>query len=296
MNPWLAELCNNAEAKRNGRNRYHVFNSELREKVENKKLLSDEFLVGLERDEIIAFYQPQICAQTGTLVGIEALARWKHPSRGVLEPNAFLGIAEELGLLAEVDTRVFRHGLETGKALVLAGVDFTRLSFNVSLKKLTETPGLAWLPKVDELPFDLSLEVLETLDVDQEFDQLAWIFEHLRDRGVGIEIDDFGTGRASLTSLLRVRPDRIKIDGQITRAAMHAGTGASAMIQAISEMCRVLGIPMTAEGIETEEQAIQMRTFGCDLLQGYHLSRPLSREDLQDWSKRIPVLLADTLP
>jgi diguanylate cyclase (GGDEF)-like protein/PAS domain S-box-containing protein len=275
------------EAKRNGRNCYHIFNGQLREKVRLKKLLCDELLEGIEREEIVAYYQPQLCARSGELVAIEALARWNHPTRGVLLPDAFLNIAEELGLLPELDARVFHHGFETGKALLASGVDFTRLSFNMSLAKLTSPDALAWLPKVDNLPFELSLEVLETLDLDQNFNEIAWIFEHLRARGIGIEIDDFGTGRASLTSLLRVKPDRIKIDGQITRAAVQSNTSASAMVKAVSEMCRGLGIPMTAEGIETEEQAVQMRGFGCELLQGFYLCPPLSREDLLVWSRRL---------
>jgi EAL domain-containing protein (putative c-di-GMP-specific phosphodiesterase class I) len=109
---------------------------------------------------------------------------------------------------------------------------------------------------------------------------MAWVVDALREAGFTVEIDDFGSGRASLSSLLALRPDRIKIDRKIVAAALVDRAGAGSMVRAIAEMCRGLDIPMTAEGVETAEHAALMRDLGCDRLQGYHIARPLSRAGL----------------
>lgn len=269
------------EAKKGGRNQHHFFNADLRDWVETRKTLSDDLLVGLQRGEVIAHYQPQFSAQDGRLVGVEALARWDHPSRGTLPPSMFLEIAEEMGVLAEVDRLVFEHALETGRRLEAANCGLEKVAVNVSLPRLTQSPDLGWLPHARDLPFQLCLEILEAVDVDRDFDEIAWVFDGLRERGINVEVDDFGSGRASLTSLLKIRPDRIKLDTQIVRAAALDPAGAGSMVRAIAEMCRGLNIPMTAEGIETADHAELMRDMGCDILQGYHFARPMARSELQ---------------
>jgi diguanylate cyclase (GGDEF)-like protein/PAS domain S-box-containing protein len=286
----LADLHEDAdialyEAKRLGRNRYHVFDDPLRLYVEDRKLLSDDLLVGLKRGEIVAHYQPQICAQSGTVIGVEALARWEHPMRGLLYPDDFLGIAEDLGLVSAIDRAVYGHAIETGRLLSETDARLSQVSVNVSLKKLAEAGELSWLDNVEALPFQLNVEILETLDIDRDFESVVDLMDYLRRKGIVLEIDDFGSGRASLTSLLKVKPERIKLAGEITRAAVQEATGARAMVHAIGDMCRRLKIAMTAEGLETQEQADLMRALGCDILQGYHFGRPMARNDLQAWVK-----------
>ncbi|WP_156943775.1 putative bifunctional diguanylate cyclase/phosphodiesterase [Roseivivax isoporae] len=272
------------EAKKGGRNRNLLFNADLRHRVEARKALSDDLLAGLSRGEIEAQYQPQVDAADGTLVGFEALARWRHPVRGLLGPQAFLGIAEDLGLVPTVDRLICDHAIATGRALVAAGHALSTVSVNVSMGRLTEGPFVQQLPSGPCDGFRLSLEILEAVDVDRDFDEIAWVFDALRERGILIEVDDFGSGRASLTSLLKIRPDRVKLDSQIVRAALEDTRGAGAMVRAIAEMCHGLGIPMTAEGIETAEHARLVREMGCDLLQGYYVSPPLDRGDLLSWA------------
>ncbi|MBS0125369.1 sensor domain-containing protein [Thetidibacter halocola] len=272
------------EAKKGGRNCHHVFNAALRRKVEDRKALSDDLLVGLQRGEIVAHYQPQLRAADLSLVGIEALARWHHPDRGVLQPADFFAIAEELGMMPEIDRLVCDQAIETGHAIASAGHALATVSVNAGLPRLTQARDFDWLPATRDFPFRLSVEVLETVDVDRDFDEIAWVFDDLRERGIRVEIDDFGSGRASLTALLKIRPDRIKLDTQIVRAALFDPTGAGSMMRAIAEMCRGLGIPMTAEGIETRKHANLMRDVGCDILQGFHFAHPLPHESLMDWA------------
>lgn len=268
------------EAKKSGRNCHHFFTAELRNWVETRKTLSDDLLMGMKRGEVIAHYQPQYSATDGRLVGIEALARWDHPTRGTLSPAVFLELAEEMGILAEVDRLIFEHALETGRLLAEGGQGLEKVSVNVSLSRLTQSQNMEWLPSTEDLPFQLCLEILEAVDVDRDFDEISWAFDGLRERGIQVEVDDFGSGRASLTSLLKIRPDRIKLDTEIVRAAAFDPVGAGSMVRAIAEMCAGLGIPMTAEGIETQEHAALMTTLGCDLLQGYFFAHPMSRADL----------------
>ncbi|SHI35244.1 sensor domain-containing protein [Wenxinia saemankumensis] len=269
------------EAKRSGRNRSHVFGEPLRERIEARKTLSDDLLEGLERGEIIAHYQPQVCARTGDIVGAEALARWEHPTRGLLGPRDFLALADDLGQTGRIDRTVYLHAIETGRAFSQGGTPLPGISINFSLKRLAEAGDLPWFENASALPFRMNLEILETLDVDGDFDGIEGLMAHVRKKGIAIVIDDFGSGRASLTSLLRFRPERVKLDGEITRAAVSESTGARAMVLAIGDMCRRLGIAMTAEGVETREQADLMRELGCDRLQGFHFGPPMSRDDLR---------------
>lgn len=274
------------EAKRAGRGRLHVFDAALRDRVHRRKSMSDDLLRALQNDEIVAFYQPQVDATDGRFIGYEALVRWRHPQTGIMNPSAFLGLAEDLGVMAEIDEKVARQAVATGLDLVAQGHAVAGISVNASLGRLTRANELAWLPDPRSLPFCFCIEVLEAIDVDRDFDEIAWILDNYRQRGFRIEIDDFGSGRASLTSLLKIRPDRIKLDIEIVRAAAMDRSGAGSMVRAIAEMCKGLGVPMTAEGVESEEHAEMMRDLGCDKLQGFHFAAPMSRADLFEWVRR----------
>ncbi|MEJ6391605.1 sensor domain-containing protein [Gymnodinialimonas ulvae] len=269
------------EAKRSGRGRHHIFGELLRRQVEDRKILSDDLLLGMERGEIVGHYQPQICARTGAMIGVEALARWQHPTRGLLYPEDFLDIADDLGLISGIDQTVYLHAIDTGRRFSEIGIPLSKVSVNVSLKRLAETSDLSWLEGAGNLPFRLNLEVLETLDVDKHFESIEGLLAHLREKEISIEIDDFGSGHASLTSLLKFKPERIKLDGEIARASVQQGSWAREMVQAIGDMCRRLNIAMTAEGLETQEQVDLMCAMGCDTLQGYHFGRPMARDHLE---------------
>jgi EAL domain-containing protein (putative c-di-GMP-specific phosphodiesterase class I) len=272
------------EAKRAGRGRLHMFDAALRERVHRRKSLSDDLLRALERDEIVAFYQPQVDATDGRFIGYEALVRWRHPRLGILSPYEFLGLADDLGISCAIDERVAREAVATGLDLVSMGHGVCSVSVNASLGRLTQAGELAWLPDARSLPFRFCIEVLEAIDVDRDFDEIAWVLDSYRQAGFDIEIDDFGSGRASLTSLLKIRPDRIKLDIEIVRAAAMDAKGAGSMVRAIAEMCKGLGVPMTAEGVESQDHAELMRDMGCDKLQGFHFAMPMSKADLIAWA------------
>lgn len=273
------------QAKDNGRSQLALFTPALRKRVEHRKRLADKFQHGMEHGEVLAYYQPQIDSQSGDIVGVEALVRWEHPTDGLIQPSEFLPIAEDLGLMAEVDDLVLRHALVTAENCAKAGVALPKVSVNISYSRIKKLHDLSGLRSLQPWPCNLAFELLEAIDFDDDDNRFAWTMDNLREMGVSIEIDDFGSGRASLTTLLKIRPDRIKIDRRIVSEALSTNDGADAMIRAIGEMARGLGIEMTAEGIETEVQAAHMRDMGCDVLQGFLYSPALPCAELIRWMK-----------
>ena len=137
-----------------------------------------------------------------------------------------------------------------------------------------------------DLPCRLAFELLETIDFDGVSDELMGRIKQIAARGIEIEVDDFGTGRASITTLLRVQPDRVKIDRQLVTADILSGRKAHSVLRAITDMAEALGIPVTAEGVETEAHAQRAAELGCDILQGYLFSRPLTEVDFLSWARR----------
>ncbi|THH37094.1 EAL domain-containing protein [Aliishimia ponticola] len=286
----IGELLQNADialykAKDAGRGRYHLFTPALRRATEAKKRLSDEILEGLDRNEFIAMFQPQVTATDHSFAGAEALARWNNPKRGLMAPGQFLSVADELGVLSDIETLVMQHAFETADEMRAAGTPVQNMSFNVSVQRLVSLGEKRTLRSLANAPCRVSLELLETIDYDDEINELAWIVDSIREHGIGIELDDFGSGRASLTSLLSLRPDRIKIDRKIVLSALSDGGHGRPLLQAISQMCQALDIPMTAEGVENAALAETMRDLGCDKLQGYHFAQPLTREDLTQFAR-----------
>jgi len=273
------------QAKNEGRNRLQVFTHTLREHAEEKKHLSDDLADALKSDQIGVRLQPQVCSRTGRILGAEALVRWWHPERGELGPAQFLPLAEEMGLLNTLDGLVLRKAVEASVALAKAGARLPGVSVNVSFERLIHPDFLDDVDSLPEHPCPITFELLETIDFDTVAEDILARIEALRTRGIRVAIDDFGSGRASITTLLKVRPDRVKIDKQLVINDMtHDGTP-SPLLQAIADMCQRLDIPMTAEGVETAYSASMMARLGCDMLQGYHYAKPLTTIAFAEWAK-----------
>lgn len=283
-----SRLLNDADialyaAKAAGRNRSAVFTPRLRAIAEERKRIADELLRALSDDQIIPFFQPQVAAESRELVGVEALVRWMRPDGGITDPSVFLPIAEHLGLMADIDSIMLHKSFEMVRRMTANGVHVPKISVNVSFRRIAD-PGLGYkLGRSRDWPCRVAFELLETIDFEADADSLVWRLDELRERGVEIEIDDFGSGRASITNLLKIRPQRIKIDRQLVAAVDCGLLNDSPVIKAIGEMGRSLGIAMTAEGVETETQARVLQRVGCDVLQGYLFSRPLAEADLRTW-------------
>jgi diguanylate cyclase (GGDEF)-like protein len=269
-------------AKSLGRNRFEFYTASLQAEVVNAKRIADNIIGGLERGEFIPYYQPQVDARTHAIVGVEALARWRHPTRGVLDPAEFIPVAEELGVIAAIDGAVLEGALAHHRAWRAAGLRPPRLSVNVSLRRLHEEGLIDALRRLNVVPGELSFELVESIYLDERDDRFSLTVERLKALGIDIEIDDFGSGYASIVSLTKIKPRRLKIDRQLITPIVHS-QAQRRLVRSIVEIGRTLDIEIAAEGVETMAHARLLRELGCDILQGYAFARPMPAEELENF-------------
>jgi diguanylate cyclase (GGDEF)-like protein len=262
-------------AKENGRNRCEFFTEALQAEIITTKRIADEILEGIEENQFVTWYQPQFEAGTLRLSGVEALIRWNHPRDGVLTPDKFLGIAAELNVVATLDRIVLDRALIDAMRWAAAGIDVPKISVNVSAKRLSDDTLLNSLKGLSFKPGQLSFELVESIFLDESDDIVTANIEGIKKLGIDIEIDDFGTGHTSIVSLLKIKPKRLKIDRQLVAPILMARKE-QALIRSIIEIGRSLGIETVAEGVETMAHAEMLGLLGCDLLQGYAFSKPLT--------------------
>ncbi len=262
-------------AKENGRNRHEFFTDALQAEIITTKRIADEILEGIEKNQFVAWYQPQFEAGTLRLSGVEALVRWNHPRDGILTPDKFLHIAEELNVVATIDRIVLDRALIDAMRWASMGIDVPKISVNVSAKRLSDDTLLASLQGLSFTPGQLSFELVESIFLDESDDIVTANIEGIKKLGIDIEIDDFGTGHTSIVSLLKIKPKRLKIDRQLV-APILKSRSEQALIRSIIEIGRSLGIETVAEGVETMAHAEMLGLLGCDLLQGYAFAKPLS--------------------
>lgn len=276
-------------AKARGRNRFEFFTEMLQAEVVNTKRVADEILSGLERHEFIAYYQPQFDAHSYDLIGVEALARWRHPE-GLKTPDKFLHIAEDLNVVATMDRLILEQTLAHLKQWDADGLIVPRASVNVSLRRLHDEDLIKSLRCQQITPGRISFELVESIYLDESDDVVGWNIDQIKELGIDIEIDDFGTGYASIVSLQKLRPARLKIDRQLV-APIVEDPAQRRLVQSIVDIGKSLGIEVIAEGVETMAHAAILRDLGCDALQGYVFGKPMSADDLvlfiraQHWRK-----------
>jgi len=262
-------------AKRAGRNAYRLFGAE--EQGDRERLQLERELREAVRDkQFVLFYQPQFCARSGRLTGIEALLRWNHPQRGQVCPSAFVPLLEETGLIIAVGYWVVVEAIGALSAFRRKGAHDISLSINVSARQFHDT-GLvdvirSSLQKNDIDGSQLVVEITEST-LMKSLERAQEILAQLRLLNVRIAIDDFGTGYSSLSYVTRFRPDVLKLDKSFVDevATDHA---ANAVVEAVIELAHKLNIVVVAEGVETQAQFDILRCANCDEIQGYLLGRP----------------------
>jgi EAL domain-containing protein (putative c-di-GMP-specific phosphodiesterase class I) len=244
----------------------------------------EELRRAVERDEFVLHFQPQIDAQTGAVIGVEGLVRWKHPERGLIYPDSFIETIEELGLMDAMTLLVFQHGLSEISRLAAGGHAALSISLNVSASSLRDLSFpdrfVGIVRGYGVAPENVVLEVTESGLID-ELSQTLDVLTRLRMMRVRLSIDDFGTGYSMMQQLRNVPATEIKIDKSIVQN-MHSERD-RVIARKIIELGHELGMKVVAEGVETEEQREFLRAMHCDILQGYLYAKPLPSDRLADW-------------
>jgi diguanylate cyclase (GGDEF)-like protein len=265
-------------AKLDGRGRHAFFCPSMDEAIKARETIESDLRKALADcdNQLKVHYQPVFSMATGAMTAVEALLRWDHPEKGLVSPAAFIAFAEESGLIELLGECVLRTAMRDA-----AGWPGIRISVNVSPIQ-TRSRSFAdmvmrMLAEAEMEPERLELEITETALLDGS-PEVAGTLSELRARGIGIALDDFGTGYSSLSHIRDLAVDRIKIDRSFI-TAIETGNGA-ALIQAIAALAHANGLRLTAEGVETHRQRELLEAVGCDEMQGFLLSRPVTAEEI----------------
>lgn len=273
-------------AKDAGRNRMEFFTPGLHRQILRDRQLAIEVQEGLDREEFVPFFQPQVAAEDHRLVGAEVLLRWNHPREGLLAPDRFMHVAEQLRLVPDIDAMMMRKAQEALRRWTSQGLFLPRISFNVSSGRVHDGDVVSVARALAAGGTQVAFELLESILVEKEDPAFHHNLDRIREVGVEIEIDDFGSGHASIVGLMQIAPNALKIDKRIV-APLCAAPASSNLVRAIIEMAETLHIATVAEGVETAEQAQILRDLGCDRLQGYFFSRPLPELQFKDFASSL---------
>lgn len=275
-----------AEAQRNGASSIRAYSAEIRRLSQSRLDLRDEAASALENGQIQAWFQPQLSTDTGRVTGFEALARWAHPQHGVIPPAQFLPVLEAAGLMERLGQVILVQALTALKAWDNAGTDVPSIAVNFTTAEL-RNPALAdrirWeLDRFDLEPERLTVEILETVIAESPEDPLARTVRELGKLGCRIDLDDFGTGHASIAAIRRFDIHRIKIDRSFVAKA-DKDPEQQRTIAAILTMAEQLGVETLGEGVESVGEHAMLSQLGCSHVQGFGIARPMPFEQTIDW-------------
>jgi diguanylate cyclase (GGDEF)-like protein/PAS domain S-box-containing protein len=284
------EMLRNADiamyrAKKEGLG-YQVFEPVMYEQVLRRLKMENDLQRAIESEEFVVHYQPIINLQTGETWGMEALVRWQHPERGLLDPKEFVPVAEENGLVIPMGEQVLREACKQAKEWHESHphVPLWVISVNLSARQVVRPD----LPRTVERVLQetgleaasLSLDITETVYV-KALESNTAALDELKGLGVRLSIDDFGTGYSSLAYLKRLPADTLKIDKSFIRA-LGEDIEDTALVKMTVDLAHTFGMEVVAEGVESEYQAEQLKEMGCDLGQGYHFTKPLLPEAVEE--------------
>ncbi|HEV8653218.1 MAG TPA: EAL domain-containing protein [Actinomycetes bacterium] len=265
-------------AKARGGNRREVFDQAMRARARRRLAMHSSMYRAVERGEFRVFYQPNVSLDSGELEGVEALVRWEHPARGLLEPKEFIGLAEETGLIVPIGTYVLREACRQAERWRTAGPGGRPLNMSINLSaRQFARPKLAGLvadilAETGADPASIYLEITESVLMEDAESTYAALAE-LKALGVSLSIDDFGTGYSSLTYLRRFPVDKVKVDRAFVDGLLGDPEDA-AIVTAVVNLAHNLDLRAVAEGVETAEQVARLRDLGCDIGQGYYFGQP----------------------
>jgi diguanylate cyclase (GGDEF)-like protein len=281
----VEELFKNAdiamyEAKKSGGNSYKMFNAGMESDTIAKMEIVNHLRQALERNELMIHYQPQVDCQIGQIVGVEALLRWKHSTRGFISPGTFIPIAEEVGIIIPIGEWVIRQACKQMKAWHQEGLPHIKVAVNLSVKQFQDE-GL--VQKIREILLEtqldakyLELEITENVGM---IDEELGILSELRQLGVSISVDDFGMNYSSLSYLKRFPVTKIKLDQSFVRG-IQTDEKDRAMIKTMIFLARSFGLELIAEGVESLAEAQYLLKNGCPQIQGYYFYSPMEADQI----------------
>ncbi|BCG46599.1 Diguanylate cyclase/phosphodiesterase [Citrifermentans bremense] len=275
-------------AKAAGRNTYQMFTKEMHTAARQRLAMENNLRSAITNDEFVLHYQPQVEAITGKVTGLEALVRWQSPEAGLVSPDLFISIAEESGLILEIGRHVFEMACDQAAKWKKAGVPFEKISVNLSARQLQqpELPEIlsSIMASYGVEPGMIELEVTESMTMERPVESVR-ILGVLKSMGIDLAIDDFGTGYSSLSYLKLFPVDKLKIDRSFVKD-IETDPDDAAIASATIAMAHSLGKKVVAEGVETAAQLEFLVQEGCDIIQGYFFSKPLSAEDAEAYLKK----------
>jgi diguanylate cyclase (GGDEF)-like protein len=273
-------------AKAEGRGCVRFFSSDLRQEHEFRRMLEADLRQSLAREEIMVDYQPQVSLTNGKVTGIEALARWNRKGESLVPPDVFIPVAEKAGLLDAIGRSVMTAAIRQGAAWQVAGIDYGRISINVSWSELVKDDFVQFILAETQRHglsnSKLAIEIVEGTILHDDKADIAGKLGQLRTAGVFVELDDFGTGYASLTRVSSNEIDRLKIDERFIRDIDRDDNNRK-IVRALVDLAHGLGISVVAEGAETEAEIETLRALGCGNVQGYGIAYPMEARLLTDW-------------
>ena len=278
------------KAKKEGRNTLQYYTSEMTEQANERRSIEADLHKALESHQLRLHFQPQMGTESGKIHGVEALVRWRHPKRGLVQPDQFIPLAEENDLIVAIDGWVIEEACRQTRAWHNAGFDGLHVSVNLSARQFRQPELPSLISKACERanlgPQFLTVELTESL-IMGDLDQTAKLLHELKAIGVAISVDDFGTGYSSLAYLKRFPIDELKIDRSFLVDTPHDSDD-RAIVTAVVAMGHSLGLEVVAEGVETEDQLRFLSELGCDRVQGLFLGAPLRDSEfvsllMQNW-------------
>ena len=268
-------------AKESGKNSLRVFDESMRFDANEQIMLWADLNDAIRNGELVLHYQPKVDTISGRVVGAEALLRWRHPRRGCIDPATFIPIAEKSGLIIPVGEWVLREACRQVAKWITMGLRIRSVSVNVSACQLRRGDFVATVRSAlrDACipPEHIELELTESAFLN-ELDNAIKLLQELRQLGVKVAIDDFGTGYSSLAYLKVLRVDRLKMDRLFIRDIPRCADSV-AIVKTVIQLGRNLHLSVTAEGVETLEQFDTLKELGCDEMQGYLISKPVSADE-----------------
>ena len=270
-------------AKSRGKNQYALCTTDMKEEVKQNIKLSNYLYRVQERGELIIYYQPQIKLNTGKIIGLEALLRWNHPEMGMILPNTFIHLAEMNGTINSIGEWVLKTAIRQNKLWQDNGYPHLRMAVNLSVIQFNNPRFVNSvehiLQETGMKPEYLELEITESI-ATKEAGNIVDILNQLKQLGVSISIDDFGTEYSSLNRLKELPIDRIKIDMQFVQG-IEGNEKDQAITKVIINLAKGLGLEVVAEGVETAPQLEFLNQRMCDEVQGYYYYKPMPAEEIE---------------